>query len=340
VLVVDSPNGQARSALAAVRALAAGGWRAVVATSARCSLAAASRHAIGVVNVPPTYDDTFVSAVRVELARSHHAGVLAATDTALVALGLPGAALVDKRAHDRLARAAGLELPPTEVFADVTALRASANSLAYPVVVKPAVSTAPARRVDTPGGLGELSYDGAVLVQPFLTDGLRAIAGVRWQGTILAAVQQRYLRTWPVDCGTAAAAETVTVDEELLAGVNAALDDYDGVFQLQLAGRYVLDLNPRIYGSLPLAVAADANLPAIWAAAMTGARVPPVRGRPGVRYRWIEGDLRHLVTTARRRARPALWQLLPRRGTAHSTESLSDPRPMARRLQHAVGRCG
>lgn len=66
-----------------------------------------------------------------------------------------------------------------------------------------------------------------------------------------------------------------------------------------------------------------------------------MRGRPGVFFRWLEGDVRHLLKAVRvgqMSAEQALRELAPRRGTAHSTESLSDPGPMVNRLWYATRR--
>ena len=156
-----------------------------------------------------------------------------------------------------------------------------------------------------------------------------------------AVAHQRYLRTWPPDCGTASAAETVEPDLELEAAVLRLLDGFEGVFQAQLAGPYLLDLNPRVYGSLPLAVEAGANLPAVYCDLLRGVERDVVRARPGVFYRWIEGDLRHLFAGVRDGSLglgAAVRALLPRRGAAHSTESLSDPLPAIARLRYAMRR--
>ncbi len=339
VLVIDSRNGQARSALAAVRALALGGFRPIVATASRCSLAGSSRHTSRVVDLPCELDDAFGDAIQSEIEAADHVGVLAASDSTITRLGLPGSDLVDKRYLRDRAVAVGLAVPATEIFETMAALRSARGRLKYPVVIKPAVPSAPARRADRSDDVDTLTYEGAVLVQPYLTEGLRALAGVVWAGRLVAAVHQRYLRTWPVDCGTASAAITTAVDRPLADRVTEMLKGYDGIFQMQLAGSTVLDLNPRVYGSLPLAVAAGVNLPAIWATLANGASVPTTRAVAGVRYRWIEGDLRHFVHAARRGQVPRLAEVLPRRGTAHSTESLADPRPLLRRMRHATGRC-
>ena len=59
-----------------------------------------------------------------------------------------------------------------------------------------------------------------------------------------------------------------------------------------------IDLNPRPYGSMALAVAAGAPLVPIWCDWLFGRNPRPVRALAGHRYRWEDGDLRHL-----------LWQL-------------------------------
>jgi hypothetical protein len=161
-------------------------------------------------------------------------------------------------------------------------------------------------------------------------------------GRLLAAVHQRYLRIWPPDCGTSSAAVTTAPDLELEDRLPTLLAGHRGVFQVQLVGDQVIDINPRVYGSLPLAVAAGANLPAIACrAASGGGEHGIVRGRPGVRYRWLEGDLRRLLHDARAGtlSRGALAAaLLPHAGTAHSVESLRDPGPLLVRVADAVRR--
>jgi hypothetical protein len=180
---------------------------------------------------------------------------------------------------------------------------------------------------------------GPVVVQPFVAGPMAAVSGVTWQGRLVAAAHQAYRRIWPPDCGVACAAETVAADEDLEARLPALLAGYDGIFQLQFIAGHVIDLNPRVYGSLPLAVAAGANLPAILCGLVAGSPVEPVRARPGVRYRWIEGDVRNLLATWRSGTHTAagvLKELRPRPGTAHSVVSLTDPWPAAVRARHVA----
>jgi predicted ATP-grasp superfamily ATP-dependent carboligase len=283
-----------------------------------------------------------------EFVRSHPgAVVLAASDAVLVALDQPGADLVDKAVLPERAAAAGLRTPVTREFAGSAALSVAADDLDYPLVVKAAVKTRPsevARRVNSRSELSAATSAlvGPVVVQPFAVGAMRAVCGVMNDGRLLAAVHQRYVRIWPPECGTASAAVTTPPDLDLEARLPRLLAGHVGVFQVQLIDDQVIDVNPRVYGSLPLAVAAGVNLPAIACRAARGQVSGAVaRGRPGVRYRWLEGDLRAVLHDLRARGVPltaAGRALLPHRGTAHSVESLRDPGPALVRLVDVVRR--
>jgi predicted ATP-grasp superfamily ATP-dependent carboligase len=107
--------------------------------------------------------------------------------------------------------------------------------------------------------------------------------------------------------------------------------DWNGVFNLQLIERdgrdYVIDLNPRFYVSLTLAVAAGVNLPAIWASLLLGLPVEDHGYRSGVRFRQEKGDPRAIACELRRGNYAAARDLLPHRRTVHALFSIRDPRP-------------
>ncbi len=344
VLVTDGGSGQGRSALAAVRALHDWGYRVAVTVSGSHSLAAASRHCSRRV---PAHDVSDPSRYKQDILKETRARpyltVMATSDSALLALGAPVKHLVDKTRLVERASKAGLEMPPTQRFESVGAMLDGGTPFDLPVVVKPVVSRWPAVCVGSERELEELRLqpDTPVLVQPYLQDDLRAISGVMWKGELVAVSHQRYHRTWPVSCGTASAAETVGPDLDLEKKVTALLAGYDGIFQAQLAADKLLDLNPRPYGSMPLAARAGVNLPGILCDLLHGIEYSGIRARPGVFYRWTEGDLRHVFEDLRERRtspREALGVFRPRRRAAHSTESLTDPRPMLTRLAYALSR--
>ena len=345
VLISDGGPGQARSTLAAVRALASAGYRPVVTTSGHRSLAASSRFCARTVEVPRAGEPDYATALRSHLERGYLT-LLPASDAALIALHAPAAGLVDKIVLAQEAERAGILTPPSSVVSTRAELLAAGSELDFPVVVKPSVkhtiaASHSARRVSSLTELEAVEVDGPLLLQPYIDDPLRAVCGVMWQGKLVAAVHQRYKRTWPDDCGTASAAETTAPDVVLEERLAHLLRGHEGIFQAQFAGTYLLDLNPRVYGSLPLAVAAGANLPALLCDLIRGRKPHMVRAREGVFYRWIEGDVRHAINAVRTKEVSALGglrMLAPRRRTAHSTESLADPRPVFERLRHAARR--
>ena len=339
-VVTDDGAGQGRSALAAVRALAAAGYRPAVARSGRWSLAASSRACARTVDVGPVEDDGYAEAIG-RVAREIGArAVFPSSDASLLALGAPVRHLLDKARLVVAAQSVGIPMPETQIFDTAEELIASADRLSYPVVVKLPISRVPARKVAEPSELAAVAtMEGPFLVQPFVDSPVWAVGGVTWKGRLVAAAHQRYLRTWPLDCGTASAAVTVEPDPAVEERLLALLDGYDGIFQAQFTGEFLLDLNPRVYGSLPLAVAAGANLPAVLCELLRGEEVPSVRARAGVNYRWIEGDLRALrglVRDKRIGLASAARAIGPRRGSAHSVASLRDPGPLFARLRYTM----
>jgi hypothetical protein len=344
VLVTDSGGGRERSSVAAVRALAAAGYRPAVAVAGPHPLASASRHCLRRVDVPPAGDPGFAEAIRAEVSSRPYVAVLPGSDAAVLALGMPGADLLDKRRLADLARDCGLQVPPTAIFSSVEEVQDVAADLEFPLVVKPAErreGNLPTILARDPESLSRVPPGGPVVVQPYVRSSVWAVCGVSWRGRLLASVHQRALRLWPPGAGTSSAAVTEEPDLELEAGVQRLLAEHDILFQAQFAGRYLIDLNPRVYGSLPLAEAAGANLPAIYCDLVRGADVEPVRARPGVRYRWIEGDVRSVAWAVwRRRAGlgAALRAMRPRRGTAHSTLRRGDPGPFLAWLRMGLRR--
>ncbi len=347
VLVTDGApdDGQSRTTLWTVRALSAAGYRAAATVSAPHSLAAASRACGRTLPAPaldggPGREAAYAAAVRDELARRPYLTVLPTSDPALIALGYDVAHLVDKSSLLSVAERAGLPTPPTEEFPDLDSLRAAGHRLRYPVMVKPSVGHG-AGRADGPHDLQHWSdVPGPLLVQPYITEGLRSVAGVVWNGAMVAAVHQRFLRTWPIDAGMACAAETVEPDLTDESSLLRLLDGYTGMFQADFAGPYLIDLNPRSFATISLAMESGANLVGIYCDLLMGRTCAPVRGRPGVFYRWLDADVRNVVARARTGAvsrAEAVRMLAPRRHTARGgPESLSDPGPLFARAAFLV----
>jgi predicted ATP-grasp superfamily ATP-dependent carboligase len=351
------------SGLAALRALREVGVEPWLTTPHRRTYAARSRAAAGVVEVPSpaAQDDGFISAVEATARRLGVAAVLPGSEDTLVALaqererlpreiavGVPSAEVValvtDKRAVGEVATTAGLTIPPTREIGP-TDLDGGVD---LPAVVKPVrtktftsegVEYGRVSRVNELGELRRLaeSLPGARwLVQPFVEGTLVAVAGVAWEGELVCALHQMTLRTAPADCGASAYVLTVRRDGALEAAVARLLAaiGWSGIFQVQFIRaddgvHYLIDFNPRMYGSLALATAAGVNLPAIWLDLLLHRRPVVPEYEVGVRYRAEEKDVRALVRAlARGRPGAALGGAIPRRRTAHAVFSLRDPLPV------------
>lgn len=369
LLTVD----ESPASLAATRALHAAGYRVHLVVTRRDTYAARSSAATTVDHAPDWARDRdgYVAAVADVARRRAVEVVLPGTEGTLRALTghearLPEGVTVgtcapdaleaatSKSAFQRLAAESGLAvIPAVEVGA--VDLSDRAGEIRFPAMAKPLYSVQPTGdgrmvkgRVTHVAGLGELrtlvsaAPAGRWIVQQRVDGTLGAIGGVAWRGELVCATHQISLRIWPVDSGVTSWAMTVAPDRDGERGVADLLRriGWSGVFGVQFLRRgsdaYAIDLNPRIYGSIGLAIAAGQNLPAIWADLLLG-HVPRVgASRRGVRYRVGEDDLRALAWAFRQgRRREALAGLVPRPRTARAVLSLRDPRPAAVSLAKA-----
>jgi predicted ATP-grasp superfamily ATP-dependent carboligase len=351
--------------LAAVRALRAGGYAPWLAVDKPGTYAGRSRATVGTVSVPnPDFDgEGFVRELAAAAARLSVAAVLPSADShflalagreadfAGVALGTPSRESVDwatdKALLAELAATAGLRTPPTERV--VRGDAETVGTFGFPAIIKPlrsrvqnpdgTVSTYSARWVTTEQAKQALDALGSEegLIQPYIPGALISVSGVSWEGELICALHQASVRIWPVPVGGSAYAETIPPNAELERGVGRLLQmlDWSGLFQLQFirnsrGEHFLIDLNPRIYGSLALATAAGLNLPGIWVDLLLGRRPDVGDYRVGVRFRQEEKDARalaRLLLTGGWR-RNALQGLLPRRDTIHAIFSIRDPMPL------------
>lgn len=340
VLITDDNYGKASGSVAAVRSLAAAGYHPAVAFSTPISLAASSRYCRRQIRMPSHRSKGYAAAIAAELNERPYLTLLPTTDIALRALDRPEVRFLDKAELARLAERSGLGTPPTKLYGSTNALLADAGLLDYPVMIKPAVKHA-ARVAHGPDDLAWWAdWPGEVLVQPFLRNEQEyGVAGLVWKGEMVASVRQRHIRTWPPEAGSTCAAETIATDPEIEAGLLRLLDGYDGIFQADFMGPYLIDVNPRVYASLLLALAAGANLVGLYCDLLRGRTVEPVRARPGVFYRWLDADMRNLAAAWRGNEMgpgEVLRELRPRRGTVYALESRDDWRPTVARLRYGI----
>jgi predicted ATP-grasp superfamily ATP-dependent carboligase len=115
---------------------------------------------------------------------------------------------------------------------------------------------------------------------------------------VVSGFQHVALTTWPTAAGATARGRSIALDAELVARARdllvragywglAAMDFLEGP-----RGPVLIDINPRYYTSLALALACGVNLPAAWHSITAGTEPPPARPyRTGVTYRWLEAEV-------------------------------------------------
>jgi predicted ATP-grasp superfamily ATP-dependent carboligase len=293
------------------------------------------------------------------LAVSRHRGRLAPH----VRLGLAGEDVVeralDKAYLGREAALVGLAPPEGPVCTGAEEALSAARELGFPVIVKPVhtvveragamirSSSLLARDPDTVASAARAL--GRCIVQRRVDGRVISFAGVASGGRLLATAVSRYLRTWPPEAGNAAFSQTIPSPAGLAERVRelVARLGWEGMFELELIeqgdGRVAaIDFNPRIYGSLSLAVAAGVALPTIWCARLLGEPTAGSLQRDGARYRWEDGDVRHAAWRLRHGGLgSALAVLRPRRDVTHAYFRVRDPGPcLARGIQMARGSAG
>jgi predicted ATP-grasp superfamily ATP-dependent carboligase len=368
-------EGSVRASLAAVRALHEAGWEVGIGSPTRTGLAASSRSASRWHYVPALSDGRgrFLEAVATAGRTGRYEVVFAAGDAELLALSSDRQALPMRvpyaphatvlRALDKLqlAQAAGAVGIATPLMHAATSERLA--RIDRPMVVKARMHAAPGRkgvptRIETrivrtsaeaEQRAGEIrAAGGEPILQERLTGQLvEYVVLLDRDARVVARVQQLAERIWPPEAGISARAHTMAVDRELAERVEALMAElgWSGLAQLQFLltpdGRLrLIDLNGRFYGSLALAVAAGVNLPALWAALATGRAVGRgFEARPGVRYQWLEGDLRSVfLARDSHPLRDTLGCFCFARGAVHSVWRKEDPLPAIRHIRVLLGR--
>lgn len=387
VLVTDA--GRA-SALAVVRALGRAGHTVVTADTAATTVAGASRYASVHGTYPaPEVDGVAATAEAIVGLAARHAVdlVIPVTDDTIVPLLATGAemptgcvlATADPVAVDRagskvetvhLARSLGVPVPDHEVVQDPSAAQGSISRLGSPVVVKPDRS----RLVAADGRLrrGSVSYawTDREAVEAVAAAGQRVLlqrhhAGVGVGiglvadgGRPVALVQHRRIHEVPVSGGASSRRETDPLDPDLARHATALLHalGWTGAamveFKVGPDGASLMELNGRLWGSLPLAVRSGCDIPGHLLAVHldeAGSRCPDTGYDVGVRARnldlelvWIGSVLARgrrsspLVDLTRRDGVAAVVDLL-RPGQGEDLLASDDRRPLAVGVRHALG---
>jgi predicted ATP-grasp superfamily ATP-dependent carboligase len=191
------------------------------------------------------------------------------------------ATVTDKRATLELAQRLGVPVPETRVVATLEEVRAAARELRFPLVVKPAVSRRylPADdRIES--GAVSFARDLAglerrmapllgrhdVILQEYEAGSGVGVECLARDGRVLRAFQHRRLAEIPVTGGASAWRESVALDPVLLRHSCALIESlaWSGLIMIEFkhgARPWLMEINGRIWGSLPLACMAGVDFP-------------------------------------------------------------------------------
>jgi predicted ATP-grasp superfamily ATP-dependent carboligase len=330
VLILDANQ---RSALAVTRSLGRRGVPVVVADETCETLAGASKYCRASFVYPPPdrAPGRFMEALRRELAARGIRVVVPMSEVTthvVVRDGhlLPGVrvpsggfaaleALTDKRSTHALATKLDIPAPATRIVERPEQALQAADGLRFPLVVKPYRSrilsdgqwTRPEVRYITT--LDDLRRVGEreefrrhpFLVQEYVNGHGAGVFALYDAGRAVTFFAHRRLRERPPSGGVSVLSESVPLDPFMCELSRRILDHvaWHGVamveFKVREDGRpCLMEVNPRFWGSLQLAIDAGVDFPWLAYQLATGVRPDPVDGyRVGVRNRWLLGDLDH-----------------------------------------------
>lgn len=337
IVVLD---GEQRAALAIVRSLGRHGYPVHVGSNARKSLAGGSRFCASETILPDPLAKTmaFASAAA-RLIEENQAEVLIPVTEASALAVLQHPELFAQvrvpmsdaehfsRASDKalvlsVAHRIGIDVPDQWVIPQKSALSPDIPRERFPVVLKPSrsVSGPEGQRIKmgvsyarTPGELDRALHELPSSAYPLLIQARIEGPGLgvfllRWGGTIRAVFAHRRIREIPPSGGVSVCAESITVSERLVAQSEALLAalDWSGVAMIEFkkderSGRaYLMEVNPRFWGSLQLAIDAGVDFPWYLVQLAFGHDVDPVREwRIGITNRWGWGEIDYLIARLR-----------------------------------------
>ncbi len=338
VLVLD---GEQRASLAVVRSLGRRGCEVHVGSNTRHSIAGGSRFAASEALLPDPMAGTeaYCTAVArlLEAHRTHV--VIPVTEGSTLALLerpdlLDGACIPTsdlprfRRASDKgvvlaLARELGIAVPAQWSTSGLAGETPGIPADQFPLVIKPArsVSGEAGRRrkvgvryAHTPEQLQEALHDLGPGAGPFLLQARVEGPGLgifllRWGGEVIASFAHRRIREKPPSGGVSVCCESVPAPAHLLGQSRALLEalDWRGVAMIEYkhdtrtGHDYLMEINPRFWGSLQLAIDAGVDFPWYLLQSALGHRTATVdRWRTGIRSRWCWGEIDHLIARLRR----------------------------------------
>lgn len=124
-------------------------------------------------------------------------------------------------------------------------------------------------------------------------DGMGVCLLIDADGRLINAVCHRRVREYPITGGPSSCCESF-YDEKMINNAFALLSSFGfkGMAMVEYKGEYILEVNPRVWGSYPMTVCCDSRFTEDYARAAEGEKVEyqPARYRQGVRMRFTLND--------------------------------------------------
>jgi predicted ATP-grasp superfamily ATP-dependent carboligase len=307
VLVTDADY---KHAVAAIRVLAGRGHQVVAGADSRCAQGFYSRYCQErLIYPPPSRSQEFI-AFLCDYLRKTSVDVLLpigywachtvaqyqqeiAPLTHLAIADWPAMRIAShKKRSLALAQSVGIAIPHTYATPE--------EIVHFPVVVKGSLDQGRVCYANSPAELRAV-YEPDCVIQDYIEGEGYGICALLNHGRLRACCMHRRIREFPRTGGASTMAETVADPELRQQGVHLleALQ-WHGVAMVefkkdQADGRYkLLEINPKFWGSLELAIAAGVDFPNLTVAmALEGDVAPVPDANPGVRFQWIFQDLLH-----------------------------------------------
>jgi predicted ATP-grasp superfamily ATP-dependent carboligase len=264
------------------------------------------------------------------------------------------AATRDKLATLELARTLGVPTPRTALVTTAAEARHEATTLGWPVVLKPQASrvygadraTLETMNVTYADGVEMLDermrrFEGRcpVLLQEYCTGEAHGVELLAERGRPIAAFQHHRLREVPTTGGASSYRESVALDPVLFAYSVRLLEalEWTGLAMIEFKtgpnGPMLMEINGRVWGSLPLAIRSGVDFPAGLLDLYLGGRNGNGHGGPanngyrvGTRARNLELELLWIGSVLRGRPRHPFLDHPPRRAALRAAfELVSGP---------------
>jgi predicted ATP-grasp superfamily ATP-dependent carboligase len=194
------------------------------------------------------------------------------------------------------------------------------------------------REISSQRNIGTISEYNDPIIQEYVPGEIHDCVGIYQNGEPKAVMTQRRIETVPISGGPGAYNQT-TREPDLLSLTTGLLDEigWHGPFQaewkLDPEGRYkLLELNPKMWGTMELAMRAGVDVPGMALQISLGEEVEPLQGyRVGVKQVW---------------SFPLIWQNLVREPSLRrlgmlmaDPVRLSDPKPGIFQIASSVALC-